>query len=233
MEIDPINIARKVTNSLSPKEVEGKNAPAREHQIDFSTEHTNGRLFEQAVQNANKTHEVSAPPETITGSDSKVDAKDKSAHDRPLVLNNGDPRSTMEMAHEREEKRKLTGEEALLEALKQRNINIKTLSQLTLDLIALKGEKIDEQTTKNNVHSENSPETEADASKPSGNINLDTEQTIISFSSKRTRIEKIAEATYQDILRIEDGLGNRLDESLAKELNHTAFVKEVVLRVFD
>lgn len=233
MEIDPVNIARKLTDSLNPKEIEGKQAPAKELQIDFSTEHTNGRLFEQAVQNANKTHEVSAPPETITGSDSKVDPKDKSAHDRPLVLNNGDPRSTMEMAHEREEKRRLSGEEALIEALKERDININTLSQLTLDLISLNGEKIDEQATNASRATQHSTDGAIPVSKSDSEINLDTDQPVISFSSKRSRVEKIAEATYEDIIRIEDGLGNKLDESLVKELNQTAFSKEVVLRVFD
>ena len=60
MEVDAINaaLASRSTTALDQQRLGVSNRPSRS--LDLSQEHTNGRMFEQAVQNANKAGETSA-----------------------------------------------------------------------------------------------------------------------------------------------------------------------------
>ncbi len=226
MEIDPINIAREVTKSVDSDRADGTTTPIQKQQVDFSHEHTNGRMFEQAVQNANMTHETSSPPELALESDAKIDAGEKPTNDKPLILNDKDPRSGEDDGARDDAKRNFSGKEALIEAFKVRHMKVKLLSTLSKDLIVINGQKIDEHLKMINHHSQPiNPEDKE--------ISFNSSQANISFNNKRVEIEKIGEATYEDILRIEDELNNRLDDTLVRGLNQAAFGKEVALRLLD
>ncbi len=223
MEIDAINFARETTQSKNADPLETDTDIKQKQQVDFSHEHANGRMFEQAVQNANKTHETSAPPDTVRYSDSKVDGESKARNDKPLVLNEKDPRQIEALGNVEEKNDKLTGEETLIETFKVRRIKVAKLSKLSRDLIALNGDKLDEKSKQKNQINKNVPQ--------SDEINLSTEKPAISFNNRRTEIEKIGETTYRDILKIEDELDNRLDLTLVQDLNEIAFGKEVAIRI--
>lgn len=238
MEIDPVNQARDVTASLNPGKVDQAEKTSLEHKVDLSQEHTNGRMFEQAVQNANKTHETSAPPDVTRQADSKIDREARAAIDRPLVLNDKQASEEQEAFYTLRDKERLSAEEIMLEVFAGRDIEPIRFSTLSLDLIALNGRKMDElmQARQESKPASKPPQPEddnhdnkADSQKM---LSLKTSsqkdaQPHILFDSKRARLTKLAEATYKDVMRIEEELGKTFDDSLVKDLNAKAFGEEV------
>lgn len=237
MEIDPINLAREVTSSAGSNKAETVDATKPQKTADLSLEHTNGRMFEQAVQKANMTHETSAPPEVARYSDSKVDKQARAAIDKPLILNN---KSFQEPLHEdvpKAEDEKPNSQEAMLEAFKARRMNTKQFSTLAIDLIILNGNKMDDELSMNFNKDEtlNSDavemKSETTEEKTPSEISLNTQNSNISFTNKRSQLIRIAGATYCDVIRIEEELGNNLDDTLVRDLNQIAFGQEVAIRL--
>ncbi len=73
MEVDSINIALAAnsTQGLDQQSLGLNKKPVKA--LDLSQEHTNGRMFEQAVQNANKAGETSSEADNTKLSNSKID----------------------------------------------------------------------------------------------------------------------------------------------------------------
>jgi len=207
---------------------------ADNHKIDFSTEHTNGRMFEQAVQNANKTHETSAPPDNVRYSDSKVDQDARPRNDKPLVLKDKNPKQEKEFLTNDKPAVSYTGEEAIWQALLQRTILSENLSGLSRDLVALNGRKMDALLNEKHVDTpagisclNNNGATRDDRS-----IKIGAHGDIHLRQSRRDRICRLSTETYHDLLKIEGELGNHIKTSLIKELDARRFGADVLNFLF-
>lgn len=211
---------------------EASSAPEklREHPIDFSVEHTNGRMFEQAVQNANKTHETSASPNNIHYADSKVDQKAKSGNEKPLVLNDKDPRQEEALNTKEKKKKVFDGEEALRHALTLSEIDYEKLSDLSKDMISLKGERMNE--IRNEKHTIPDVEIE-EHSEDSHAIRIGASNAKDgSMKSKREAIHALAIEVHQNLIKIEADFDNHIKVSLMRQLDEVIFGKAVTNCLF-
>jgi len=209
------------------------------HKIDFSAEHTNGRMFEQAVQNANKTHETSAPPDNVRYSDSKVDQDAKACNDKPLVLNDKNPKQEKELFTKESPAASYIGEEAIWQALLRNRIVGENLSKLSRDLVALNGQEMDkllnerhEKNSSNKADPNHGDARTDDGLAKNGSIKIGTHHDVHVRKSRRAQIHELAVETYHDLLKIEGELGNHIRTGILKELDARRFGRDVVGLLF-
>ena len=229
MEIDAINskVASRSTTALEQQRFGINNRPTRA--LDLSQEHTNGRMFEQAVQNANKAGETSASSsDNIKLSNSKIDGNKDAKNENPLTLNQKDARITKEQVEPREAEEDGSGEACLKVALKFFDINYETLCELSHDTILVKGKAIDL------LVGTDADETELDTTPDiSDALVLGASSNISETQMKRNKVSLLAEEAFGDIVHLEIEQGNPLHTSIVQGQDESAFGKEVVSLVFD
>lgn len=228
MEIDAINskLASRSTTALEQQRLGISNRPS--HALDLSQEHTNGRMFEQAVQNANKAGETSASSsDNIKLSNSKIDGNSDAKNENPLILNQKDARIVKEQADPEDAEEDSSGEICLKIALKTFDINYDSLCQLSHDTILVKGKAIDKLVDKETSGNELHTDHKSDALKLGASSNISENQ------MKRNKVSLLAEEAYSDIVHLEIEQGNSLNTSIVQGQEQSAFGKEVVSLVFD
>lgn len=229
MEIDAINskLSSRSTTALEQQRLGISNRPLRA--LDLSQEHTNGRMFEQAVQNANKAGETSASTsDNVKLSNSKVDGNKDAKNENPLILNQKDARTAKEEVDQLEVEEDGSGHSCLKVALKTFDINYEALCELSHDTILVKGKAIDLLVGKDTV------ETELDAAAHVSNaLILGASSNISETQMKRNKVSLLAEEAYSDIVHLELEQGNPLHTSIVQGQDERAFGKEVVSLVFD
>lgn len=228
MEIDAINskLASRSTTALEQQRFGISNRPSRA--LDLSQEHTNGRMFEQAVQNANKAGETSASSsDNVKLSNSKVDGNRDAKNENPLVLNQKDARMVKEQVEPEELEEDGSGYACLKVALKTFSINYEALCQLSHDTILVKGKAIDMLINKD------AELQEQDSNDFSENLKLGASSNISENQIKRNKVKFLAEEAYSDIVHLEMEQGNPLHTSIVQGQNKSAFGKEVISLIFD
>lgn len=226
MEIDAINLklSSRSTTALDQQSLGITNKPTRA--LDLSQEHTNGRMFEQAVQNANKAGETSASTsDNIKLSNSKVDGNSDAKNENPLILNQKDARMAKEQVEEVDTDEDVSGETCLKIALKMFDINYETLCQLSHDTILVKGKSIDMLVDKDTNDLDSIPKLDE--------LKLGASSNISEYQLKRNNVNLLAQEAYADIVHLEMEQGNSLNTSIVQGQNESAFGKEVVSLVFD
>lgn len=228
MEIDAINskLASRSSTALEQQRLNISNRPARV--LDLSQEHTNGRMFEQAVQNANKAGETSASSsDNIKLSNSKIDGNTDAKNENPLTLNQKDARMARDQVEPQEAEEDNSVETCLKVALKLFNINYDALSQLSHDTILVKGKAIEMLTdvdAKQHQH---------DAEHLSEPLKIGASSNISENQIKRNKVAILAEEAYRDILHLEMEHGTPIHISIVQGQDEAEFGKQVVLLVFD
>ncbi len=228
MEIDAINskLASRSTTALDQQRFGVSSRPTRA--LDLSQEHTNGRMFEQAVQNANKAGETSASSnDNVKLSNSKIDGNTDAKNENPLILNQKDARMVKDEVEPKEPDEDNSGETCLKHALKTFGINYETLSKLSHDTILVKGKAIDMLLT---VNDENH---EPDGKIASDDLKLGATSNITETQIKRNKVSNLAEETYHDIAHLEHEEGHDFHTSIIQGMDELAYAKEVVSLVFD
>jgi hypothetical protein len=229
MEIDAINskVASRSTTALEQQRFGINNRPTRA--LDLSQEHTNGRMFEQAVQNANKAGETSASSsDNIKLSNAKIDGNKDAKNENPLTLNQKDARMAKEQVERQEAEEDGCGQSCLKVALKTFDINYLTLCELSHDTILVKGKAIDFLVGTDRADSE--AETSAHISDA---LILGASSNISEAQMKRNKVSLLAEEAFSDIVHLELEQGNSLHTSIVQGQDEKAFGKEVVSLVFD
>jgi len=207
MEVDAINaaLASRSTTALDQQRLGVSNRPSRS--LDLSQEHTNGRMFEQAVQNANKAGETSASSS--------------------LILNQKDARMVRQQIEPIESEEEGSGQICLKMALKTFGINYEALCQLSHDTILVKGKAIDM------LMDSVARQPELDGTHASENLKLGASSNISENQIRRDKVNVLAEEAYGDIVHLEVEQGNLLHTSIVQGQSEAAFGKEVVSLIFD
>lgn len=229
MEIDAINskLASRSTTALEQQRLNISNRPARV--LDLSQEHTNGRMFEQAVQNANKAGETSASSsDNIKLSNSKIDGNTDAKNENPLTLNQKDARMAKDEVEPKEAEEGGSGDACLKVALKTFDINYETLCELSHDTILVKGKAIDLLVETDTLDTELNT-----AMHVSDGLVLGASSNISETQMKRNKVSLLAEEAYSDIVHLEMEQGNPLHTSIVQGQDESAYGKEVVSLVFD
>lgn len=227
MEVDTINsaLAANSTRGLDQKSLGLNNKAVRV--LDLSQEHTNGRMFEQAVQNANKAGETSsASSDNVKLSNSKVDGNADAKNENPLTLNQKDARQVQEYIEADEEVLDNSGETVLKLALKIHHINYQSLTQMSKDTIVVKGQKID------NLHNADEPTLEQSLPNEA-ELKIGATSNISEWQLKRQKIKMIAEETYSEIAHLEALEGHAFHSSVVQGVDKAEFSTEVVSLIFD
>ena len=227
MEIDAINtaLAAKSTQSLDQHRLGINKNPVRN--IDLSQEHTNGRMFEQAVQNANKAGETSASSnDNVKLSNSKVDGNSDAKNENPLTLNQKDARIIKQQFEPEEEVVDNSGEASLKQALKNIGINYLTLCQMSKDTIFVKASAIDKI-----LSVEDKPHIKSEEN--TSDIKFGASSNVTQTQLKRQQVQKLAEEAYHDIDHLESEEGHEFQTSIIQGLDEADFGKDVVSLVFD
>lgn len=228
MEIDAINskLASRSITALDQQRFGVNNRPSRA--LDLSQEHTNGRMFEQAVQNANKAGETSASSsDNVKLSNSKIDGNRDAKNENPLILNQKDARMVKEQVEPALLEEDGSGYACLKVALKTFGINYEALCQLSHDTILVKGKAIDMLINKD------AELQEQDSNNFSENLKLGASSNISENQIKRNKVKFLAEEAYSDIVHLEMEQGNPLHTSIVQGQNKSAFGKEVISLIFD
>lgn len=228
MEIDAINanLASRSTTALDQQRLGINTKPTRV--LDLSQEHTNGRMFEQAVQNANKAGETSsASSDNIKLSNSKVDGNTDAGNHNPLTLNQKDARMVKDEVEPKEAEEDNSGQTCLKIALKTFGINYDALSELSHDTILVKGTAIDSLLKVNDENHEVSAKVSSD------NFKLGATSNITETQAKRNKVNALAEEAYHDIMHLEHEEGNHFHTSIIQGMDEVAYASEVVSLVFD
>ncbi len=228
MEVDAINsmLAANGTRALDQKSL--GLTPKHTRVLDLSQEHTNGRMFEQAVQNANKAGETSASSsDNVKLSNSKIDQNADVKNENPLTLNQKDARSLKEHAESDKLEEDYSGEEALKQALQTLKISYMTLTQMSRDTLFVKGQIID------TLIAEYDPDIEPDSVDNDGEIKIGVFPDISERQRKRQKVQEIAEETYSEIAHIEAEEGEAFHSSVVQGLSKADFGKEVTSMMFD
>jgi len=228
MEVDAINtaLASNSTQGLDHQSLGLNKKPVRA--IDISQEHTNGRMFEQAVQNANKAGETSAASSNnVKLSNSMVEGNADVRNENPLTLNQKEPRSLKEYAESDTPEEEETGETALKHALQVMEINYIDLSDASKDTIAVNGLKIDKILLAE-LNDGKSEKAKGDAS-----IKIGAGSNVTERELRREQVQSAAEATYQDLALIEAEEKNGFHSSVVQGLSKEYFGKEVTSLLFD
>ena len=228
MEIDAINskLASRSTTALDQHRFAASHKPSRA--IDISQEHTNGRMFEQAVQNANKAGETSAASsDNVKLSNSMIEGNADVRNENPLTLNQKEPRSLKEYAESETPEEEQTGETALKHALQVMEINYIDLSDASKDTIVVKGLAIDKFLFAETVEKSSDEIDDATSIKIGANSNVSERQ------QKRENVQAVAESAYHDMALIEAEEGNGFHSSVVQGLDKEYFGKEVTSILFD
>ncbi len=228
MEIDAINskLASRSTTALEQQRLAITNRPSRA--LDLSQEHTNGRMFEQAVQNANKAGETAGgSSDNVKLSNSKIDGNADARNENPLTLNQKDARIIKEDADPEVVEEKASGETCLKQALKVFGVNYEALCQLSHDTVFVKGKAIDALVLQENENSTSAREDDLEPLKIGASSNLSDHQI------KRQKVFILAEQTYHDIAHLEAEEGHAFETSIIQGLDEAVFAKEVVSLIFD
>ena len=228
MEVDAINaaLASRSTTALDQQRLGVSNRPSRS--LDLSQEHTNGRMFEQAVQNANKAGETSASSsDNVKLSNSKIDGNTDAKSENPLILNQKDARMVRQQIEPIESEEEGSGQICLKMALKTFGINYEALCQLSHDTILVKGKAIDM------LMDSVARQPELDGTHASENLKLGASSNISENQIRRDKVNVLAEEAYGDIVHLEVEQGNLLHTSIVQGQSEAAFGKEVVSLIFD
>ena len=228
MEVDAINqsLASRSTQALDQHRLGLSNRGTRV--VDISQEHTNGRMFEQAVQNANKAGETSASTsDNIKLSNSKVDQNADAKNENPLTLNQKEARQQKDYTQSDMPEDEEGGEDVLKQAFKTININYINLSEMSKDTILVKGQAIDKFVMTKEVSSELEKKADDDE------IKIGQTSNISEVQIKRLKVQKIAEETYHDVAHLELEVGNEFQTSVVQGLIEIEFGKEVTSIMFD
>lgn len=228
MEIDAINskLASRSTTALEQQRLNISNKPARV--LDLSQEHTNGRMFEQAVQNANKAGETNASSsDNIKLSNSKIDGNTDAKNENPLTLNQKDARMAKDEVEPKEAEEDSSAEACLKVALKFFDINYDTLCQLSHDTILVKGNAIDMLIDTDGNHYK------LDVEHVSEPLKLGASSNISENQIKRNKVSALAKEVYRDIVHLEMEHGTPIHTSIVQGQDEAAFGKEVASLVFD
>ncbi len=234
MEIDGINSANSAINtSLASNSTQGldhqslglNKKPSRA--IDITQEHTNGRMFEQAVQNANKAGATpGSSVDNVKLSNAKVDRAANARNENPLTLSQKDARLIKRLMDNDDPIDENSAETIIKQILKSLGINTTFLSQMSKDTIALKGQAIDTLT----VLSDEKAENDLQESEP---IVIGASANIREQKELRKAVEQIATETYGEISHIEMIEEQGLFIAILQSNDATDFAKQVCLRVLD
>lgn len=228
MEVDSIKtaLAANSTQGLDQQSLGLNKKPV--HILDLSQEHTNGRMFEQAVQNANKAGETgSATSDNVKLSNSKVDGNADAKNENPLTLNLKDPRQVRKSAENDEAEEEMSGEEVLKQALKICEIDYQHLTKISKDTIFVKGQSIDKFLGEDETSAEISSKIHQEDIKIGASVNISEHQ------QKRQKVRLIAQETYHEISHIEADVGHAFHASVIQGLDEADFGTEVLQLVFD
>jgi hypothetical protein len=192
----------------------------------LSQVHTNGRMFEQAVQNANKAGATpGASSDTVELSNSKVDQAANTTTGNPLTLNQRDARFIREQAQATVTDATSHGETILKQVFKDNGINYTTMTTMSKDTIGMKGNLIDSLMLKGNEASANN------ATK--GTITLGQSANLAEQKNLRQAVRTLASEAFRDVSEIETTEGLVIHSEALKQVHPDDFAKQVYLRVFD